>query len=553
MCMAPEDIEGTKKLLNGEKKMNAEEKTNVCEQLQGEELIKAVDATRRLREKYLADVTRPGYHFAIPDDFGVPGDVNCCFYARGRYHLMYLYACRRDGFRYGHLSSTDLVHWRSHPDALMPDELDGGIFSGGAFVDDDGTCYMSFWALPKKEGGWGGVRLAKSSDRNYEVWEKFEDYVLECTESGMHETVDAEGKPLYLGCADPSNIWKKDGKYYMQHGNLPVLLKFRMSGMVENEKRDPSTFHEVPDEVRGDWVDLFESDDLHNWRYLHRFYERKADNSWTNWDEDDMCPVFLPLPAAEDGGKESGKYLQLFISHNKGCQYYIGEYDKAADKFYPETHGRMTWKDNTFFAPEALQIPDGRTVMWAWLLDNLYPGRGDLEKLGWSGVFGLPRSLWLRKDGSLGMAPIKELKNLRYNETQDLGSLDPVSCEIKLEFTVEAGSKSGMYVYKSPDGSEYTKIYYDEAAKELVMDLEHSGNGPRNIVERAPLSIAPGKTLKLDIFLDKAVVEVFANKRQAICRRVYTTRTDSTGMEVIAEGSSLKAVKAWDMMPSNMY
>lgn len=516
-----------------------------------ENLMQAVESSRILREKFLADPARPGYHFAIPEDLGVPGDVNCCFYARGRYHLMYLYESRTDSFRYGHMSSIDLVHWRSHPDTLMPDELDGGIFSGGAFVDDDGTCYMSFWALPRKDGGQGGIRLAKSCDRNYEVWEKFEDYVLECTESGVHETVDEDGKPLYLGCADPSNIWKKDGKYYMEHGNLSVLLKFKVGGF--GEQRDPSTMHEVPAEVKGDWVDLFESDDLHNWRYLHRFYERKADDSWTDWNEDDMCPVFLPLPASEDGGADSGKYLQLFISHNKGCQYYIGTYDTDADKFYPEVHGRMTWKDNTFFAPEALKAPDGRVIMWAWLTDDPVGEGEDFQTRGWSGVYGMPRSLWLKEDGTLGIAPIKEMQMLRYNHTEKLSELDPTSCEISLSFDVEKDGKCGMYVYKSPDGSEYTKVYYDDAAKELVMDLEHSGKGSRMIIERAPFELTPGEKLELDIFLDKAVVEIYANKRQAICRRAYTTSPESIGMEVLAEGAVMTNLEAWDMMPSNMY
>ena len=109
-----------------------------------ENIATAIEHSRLLREKFLSDPYRPGYHFVIPEDIGVPGDPNGAFYANGRYHLMYLYACRSDGFRWGHMSSTDLIHWRRHPDALIPDELDGGIFSGGAFVDDDGTVYLSY-------------------------------------------------------------------------------------------------------------------------------------------------------------------------------------------------------------------------------------------------------------------------------------------------------------------------------------------------------------------------------------------------------------------------
>ena len=75
--------------------------------------------TRRYRERLLADPYRPAYHFAIPDDLGIPGDSNGAFYADGIYHLMYLYKnCETEAFHWGHLSSIDLLHWRNHPDAL---------------------------------------------------------------------------------------------------------------------------------------------------------------------------------------------------------------------------------------------------------------------------------------------------------------------------------------------------------------------------------------------------------------------------------------------------
>ena len=82
-------------------------------------------------------------------------------------------------------------------------------------------------------------------------------------------------------------------------------------------------------------------------------------------------------------------HLLLFIAHNKGCQYYVGDYKD--DHFFPDNHGRMTWIDNTYFAPEALIDGKGRQIMWSWLTDN--PG-GEKER-GWSGVYGLPRTLWL--------------------------------------------------------------------------------------------------------------------------------------------------------------
>ena len=125
-----------------------------------------------------------------------------------------------------------------------------------------------------------------------------------------------------------------------------------------------------------------------------------------------MCPSFLPLPKSADGGAPSGKHLLLFISHNKGCQYYVGTYDTQANRFVPDNHGRMSWVDNTYFAPEALVDGHGRQIMWSWLTDN---PAGEMQK-GWSGVYGLPRSLWLGEDGTLRMAPVKELETLRARE-----------------------------------------------------------------------------------------------------------------------------------------
>ena len=96
-----------------------------------------VRATREFRERLMADPYRPAYHFAFPEDNGRPGDPNGAFFANGRYHLMYLYNREGFGFSWGHVSSTDLLHWRHHPDAIIPGNGDEGCFSGGAF---ENTC-----------------------------------------------------------------------------------------------------------------------------------------------------------------------------------------------------------------------------------------------------------------------------------------------------------------------------------------------------------------------------------------------------------------------------
>ena len=57
------------------------------------------------------------------------------------------------------------------------------------------------------------------------------------------------------------------------------------------------------------------------------------------------------------------------------------------------------------------------------------------------------------------------------------------------------------------------------------------------------------------MFVDRSVVEVFANERQAITRRIYPARPDSLGVSVFANGGAakVKQVKVWQLAPSNMY
>lgn len=504
-----------------------------------------IKATREFRERLLADPYRPAYHFCFPEDDGRPGDPNGAFFHNGRYHLMFLYNSAGNGFAWGHVSSTDMLHWRFHPNAIGPGNGDEGCFSGGAFVDEDGTVILSYWML------WGdkGIGLAKSIDNNFNYWKKFDgNPVIKSTEWGITEMKDASGKDIHVGSADPSNIWKKDGHYYMLTGNLLVLNKY---GRKANS----------PSDEQGDRLYLFESMNLKDWTYLHRFYESKRE--WTDASEDNMCPSFLPLPSSADGGNPSNKYLLLSISHNKGCRYYIGDYRN--DMFYPDLHGRMSWKDNAYFAPEALIDGKGRQIMWSWIFDD----RPDSLKnyYGWTGTYGLPRSLWLGNDGTLRMRPVKELETLRMKEATvsnvkvtsgsevKLNELGKELMELELTLKPNNAMQYGVKVCVSNDGREETIIYYDKSDKKLKFDTRKSGLlFGRKIIEEAPLELKNGEPLILRIFVDKSIVEVFANDRQAIGRMVYPT-LGGKGISLFSEGGNIEAtsVKVWELSPSNPY
>lgn len=501
-------------------------------------------ATRAYREHMLQDPYRPAYHFAVPDDQGEPGDPNGAFFADGVYHLMYLYRNNHtNAYHWGHISSVDLLHWRHHPDALTDLEGDEGCFSGGAFVDDDGTAYLSFWKFPskdrKKDHGGIGLAWAKAP---YDKWERMEPIAVESNADhwGIVD-IEVDGHIEHVGCADPSNIWKMSGRYYMQAGNYNPLHVHGMEG-----EKDPH--------YQSGWTDLFRSDDLKTWTYVHRFYANDYQGEdWPDATEDDMCPSFLPLYDAMENGRETGKWLQLFISHNKGCQYFIGHMD--GEEFIPETHGRMSWKNRIYFAPEALVDDQNRHIIWAWLVDNL---PGDYEKYGWSGVFSFPRVVWLEEDG-LHMAPAKELDNLQYHPqtpaVQDgcVPVKDGQSFRLKATIDMQNQDKAGFTV-RAGGGQAGAMIYYDKANGKLVMDLPDNTLSEWVNKEEAPFVLQENESLSLDIFVDKSIIEVYANERQAICRRIYPADSqNAVQVRVIGDEKAIQSLQAWDMAPANPY
>jgi beta-fructofuranosidase len=60
--------------------------------------------------------------------------------------------------------------------------------------------------------------------------------------------------------------------------------------------------------------------------------------------------------------------------------------------------------------------------------------------------------------------------------------------------------------------------------------------------------------LKLRIFIDRSIVEVYANDRQAIARRIYPT-LGGKGIRIksVGDAGRLISFKRWEMAPSNPY
>ena len=113
----------------------------------------------------------------------------------------------------------------------------------------------------------------------------------------------------------------------------------------------------------------------------------------------------------------------------------------------------------------------------------------------------------------------------------------------------------GIKVGMSDDGREETMIYYDDVEKKLKFDTRKSGlSFGRKIIEEAPFELKKGEPLVLKIFIDRSIIEVFANDRQAIGRVVYPT-LGGRGVSIFSNGgeAKIKTMNAWELSPSNPY
>ena len=71
--------------------------------------------------------------------------------------------------------------------------------------------------------------------------------------------------------------------------------------------------------------------------------------------------------------------------------------------------------------------------------------------------------------------------------------------------------------------------------------------------ETGPVFLEGSEPLKLRVFIDRSVVEVFVNGRQCVAMRVYPGREDSLGVSLRSQGNNaaLKSLDAWRM--KNIY
>ena len=490
------------------------------EQLKTDGLMQRFAASRQALSR---DPHRPLYHYVNPE--GNLNDPNglCCW--QGRYHLFYqAYPPEDPRQHWGHAVSDDLVRWSDLPLAIYPG-IERCCFSGSTLVEEDRVIAMY-------HGTQAGNMVAVSSDPLLLNWEKIPG-------NPVIPKVDADERARPYRVYDPC-IWREEDGYYSLSGAHWDGTFFGDCRMVQH---------------------LFFSQDLSRWTYMGPFVEGDI---FTGPGEDGAVPYFWPI---------GDKHILLFASHQRGSQYLLGDYDRVHHRFRPFAHGRFNFGAMEHGGVHAPSVtPDGSGGVY--VIHNVNEGK---PTQGWDHLMSLVRRLTLNADRSLRIEPVAGLEALRRdhetlgetflpaNRELALEGLEGKAMELALAIDPRGARQVDIHVLRSPDSEEYTAIrflrkayrpttragetYHQDA---LVLDSARSSRSPDVLArppEVAPLLLDEGEPLQLRIFIDRSVVEVFANGRQCLALRVYPERRDSVGVSIRAHGRDavLRALHAWRM------
>ncbi len=469
------------------------------------------------RARMAADSHRPAYHFLSEGNW--LNDPNGLLQWQGHYHLFYQYnpyGPFHGTIHWGHAVSSDLVHWTHLPMALAPTPGgpdQDGCYSGCA-VDNNGVATFIYTGVR------GQAQLpcvATSTDAMLVMWDKY----------AGNPVIKAPPPDLDLVAYRDHSVWRENGTWYQ-------VIGAGIKGV-------------------GGTALLYRSPDLLTWEYLHPVLigdKHAKDPVWTGemWE----CPDLFPLDGSHVLMVSVWNERHLFYT-----AYMVGDFTEY--RFTPQAHGIVDAGDS-FYAPQTMLDDHGRRLMWGWLRENRTL---EAQKAaGWSGCMSLPRVLSILPNGHLGQMPVPELQLLRGKHYAAEGiELMPLSVqrletvcgdtlELMAEFEPGDATEVGIIVLCSPGHEEQTRIVYDRVAQVLFIDRTRSSLAPDVVQElfSSPLVLASDEPLRLQVFVDRSVVEVFANGR-CITARVYPSRPDSIGVELFAEGGSavVRRLDAWEM------
>ena len=454
-------------------------------------------ANRNVQRVEKTAAPRRGYHYK-PAVFGFGGPT--CVYHDGYYHLFWIYDPFWDPAKvvyphkfWRHARSKDLVHWEDLPVAIWPSEDNGEHYcaAGAAVIDDNGVPRI-FYTSRSSERQMD--QMTAVGDADLLNWRKIETNPIITETPANPMTHETDG-----------SVFKHEDRWYMALGG----------------KR------KVGDEYRG-CFSLHVSDDLVEWEFVSIPYTAET----SGWEEPEMFQL-------------GDKWVVVFEPFGP-TQYFTGAFDWENHTFHPEVHGFLDFVGSEKHIPKVHGHAEYTGQFYGCTPFRDKDGR--MIYLGMApGGSSLPRVISLRPDGKLAQQPIEALSALRgehvtasnlelMDESRLFDEMRENMLEIKVEFIPGSAEVFGLRVCRSDDGTRFTPITCD--GKRLVVDGE-----------KIPADLLEGESsLRLHIFIDRHIMEVFAND-WVVYTKGFSAPAEDSGIELFSAGGAtrVKNLEIWKM------
>ncbi|WP_413985699.1 glycoside hydrolase family 32 protein [Paenibacillus polymyxa] len=313
------------------------------------------------------------YHITPP--YGLLNDPNGLAFFNQQYHVFYQWNPKGTEHRnkcWGHVVSSDLVHWQRKGVALEPSEWydKDGIYSGGAIVHDE-KLYLFYT---------GNVI------RNDGVKESYQCTAISEDGDNFHKI-----GPLF-----------EHPQGYTRHVRDPKVWRDRNGSwcLIVGAQREDLT---------GDTL-IYKSTDLSDWKYQGSFLDHDHEFGYM-WE----CPDLLQFAENDifvfspQGLPEAGEYYR----NPNQSGYIVGKFMDTGKFSGNLAHFKELDRGFDFYAPQSFKVND-RTIMFGWMSAMNEEAERAVPTIqeGWIHALTLPREIVL-SNGVLYQKPLPELQLLR--------------------------------------------------------------------------------------------------------------------------------------------
>ncbi|HEU0109454.1 MAG TPA: glycoside hydrolase family 32 protein [Flavisolibacter sp.] len=456
---------------------------------------------------------RPQVHFSPKEKW--MNDPNGMVFYKDVYHLFYQYypdSTVWGPMHWGHATSKDLVHWEHQPVALYPDSL-GYIFSGSAVADVNNTSGF---------GKDGKPPLVAIFTHHNPAGEK-------------------AGKTDYQVQSIAYSL--DDGKSWTKYAGNPVL-----SNPGIKDFRDPKVmWHEESHRwimalATLDRISFYSSPDLKEWTKESEIGKEFGAHGGV-WECPDLFPLdyngetmWVLLVSINPGGPNGGSATQYFVGNFDGKVFTPLATDTRWIDYGPDNYAGVTWSNT-----------GKRKVFLGWMSNWQYANV--VPTTNWRSAMTVPRDLSLEKVGdkfflrsqvSPELKAIEEkpysietIETKNFNLTEKIGKLSGPA-----RLNLSTGKLADFSITLSNEKGQKLVLGYNQPANQFYIDRSLSGNinfekgfGTKHTAPR--ISLNP--TIDLEIIIDNASVELFADKGLTVMTGIFFPDQPFTTIEIEAE------------------